>query len=105
MLAAATRAGTQEQLASKIHGIIASSPCIALTHPPSTILRRAGGWASKLTPNMPLNAPVDGSALSHNASVGEAFKADPLVQAKVTVGIVEAMLSRVCGSPDSDALC
>lgn len=45
---------------------------------------------------MPLNAPVDGSALSHDSSVGEAFKADPLIQAKVTVGIVEAMLSRVC---------
>lgn len=44
---------------------------------------------------MPLNAPVDGSALSHDASVGEAFKADPLVQAKVTVGVVDAMFSRV----------
>ena len=54
---------------------------------------------------MPLNAPVDGAALSHDASVGEAFKNDPLVQAKVTVGIVDAMLSRVSTSCAADQLC
>ncbi|KAI0035617.1 Alpha/Beta hydrolase protein [Vararia minispora EC-137] len=80
--------------ARHLAGVIISSPLIALTHPPFFVTRWAGGLVGRVFPNFPLNAPVDGKSLSHDASVGKAFASDPMVRAHVTVGIVDAMLSR-----------
>jgi len=94
VLAYASRPADKEGV-KHLSGIIASSPLIGLSHPPFFITRWIGGILSKFFPNFPLDAPVDGKSLSHDAAVGKAFASDPLVRAHVTLGIVDAMLSRV----------
>jgi acylglycerol lipase len=84
---------------ANLAGVILSSPCIALAHPPNGIVRHAGGLASHVYPKLTISAPVDPSALSHDKAVAEAFINDVLIHQKVEISCVDAMLSRVRTSP------
>jgi len=71
---------------SELNGAIVSSPLLA-PHPsaePSAVTKLASGLLSKLAPRMLISSGLDTSALSHDASVVEAYVNDPLVSKKVS---------------------
>ncbi|KAI0312010.1 alpha beta-hydrolase, partial [Amylostereum chailletii] len=93
VLSFATRTSTADAVA-KLAGVIGSSPMLRLTHPPSSFTRWSAGKASAVLPNVLITTPVDGRALSHDQSVGEAFKKDPLVQPRASLQTMDAMFSK-----------
>ncbi|MBN1198530.1 MAG: lysophospholipase [Bacteroidales bacterium] len=66
-------------------GIIASSPWIRLTRPPSKALLIPLRILHSLLPNMLLNNGVKGSDLSHDPKIATRYHSDPLVHGKISL--------------------
>ncbi|KAJ7189545.1 Alpha/Beta hydrolase protein [Mycena pura] len=79
--------------ASKLAGVISSSPLVHQTKPASKAARWAGGIAGVLFPYMPIPAAVDYNALSHDPDYNKLCSKDPLAKLQGTLRGVGDMLN------------
>ncbi|MGA2548616.1 MAG: lysophospholipase [Burkholderiaceae bacterium] len=78
---------------SPIRGLILSSPALALAMSPGQKLLLAA--TGTLAPRLAVSNGLDISAISHDAAVVAAYRADPLNHAKVTPRLVNYMLEAI----------
>ena len=73
-------------------GIIASSPLLLPTHPPSRWKQFAARFLRRTCPSFRFRTGVQAEGLSHDATVVTAYKTDPLVHDLVSARLAVAML-------------
>lgn len=76
-----------------VDGVIVSSPFLGF-HPdtkPANIVSRAARVLSKLTPRVMIDTRLDLDGLSRDPEVVEAYRSDPLVSSKVSIGWANAV--------------
>lgn len=76
-----------------VRGVLLSSPALRLRLPPGANVVR--GLLSAVAPKLPVPNPVDPSRLSHDPTVGAAYRADPLVQKTISASVLEFMLNAI----------
>ncbi|WP_459203808.1 lysophospholipase [Ralstonia pseudosolanacearum] len=76
-----------------VRGVLLSSPALRLKLPPGAHVVR--GLLSALAPKLPVPNPVDPARLSHDPSVGAAYRADPQVQKTISASVLAFMLNAI----------
>ena len=76
-----------------VRGVLLSSPALRVKLPPGAGIVR--GILSALAPRLAVPNPVDPAKLSHDPSVGPAYRADPLVQSTISASLLEFMLNAI----------
>lgn len=72
-------------------GVLVTGPWLKLAVEPPGLLKAFIGFLSKLWPTLTITGRIELNALSHDSSVVNAYKADPLVHNKITVRLLAAM--------------
>ena len=70
---------------SVVQGVIASSPFIRLTHPPSALWLKIAKWASYIVPWLTINTGVRAEQLAEISDKPKSIKKDPLLHKKVSI--------------------
>jgi alpha-beta hydrolase superfamily lysophospholipase len=76
-----------------VRGVLLSSPALRVKLPPGTGIVR--GILSAIAPKLPVPTPVDPAKLSHDPSIGAAYRVDPLVQKTISASLLEFMLNAI----------
>ncbi len=72
---------------SEIHGIVLSSPWLKLSFEPSNAELKLARFMSKVYPAFTKSNGLEGSFLSRDPTIGEAYQKDPLVHLKISAGL------------------
>ena len=75
-----------------VQGIIASSPFLKMVNPPSPMLIRLAGLASRLAPWITVSPGIKASQLSHSGAAPRSTKTDPLLHKRISIGLFCGLL-------------
>lgn len=79
---------------SSIDRAIFSAPALRLRVTVPAWKRAAAGFLPKLAPRLSLSNEIDASDLSHDATVVQAYRTDPLVHNRITAGMYAATVAQ-----------
>lgn len=79
----------------EIRAAVISSPWIRLAHTPPPLLVRMSAGLEKILPGVQVDSRIDPRELSRDTSVGEAYRADPLVHNRISARLFNEVLRAI----------